>query len=52
MDQCQRARVSGGNPDTDVEAEAPPRGLSSETAASMGALRSPWGPGALQAASP
>lgn len=52
VDQCQRARVCGGNPDTEVEAEAPPRGLSSETTASTGALRSPWGPGALRAPSP
>lgn len=52
MDQCQRAKVCSGDPDTEVEAEALPGELSSETTASTGALRSPWGPGAPRAASP
>lgn len=52
VDQCQCAKVCSGDPDIEVEAEAPPRELSSETTASTGALRSPWGPGAPWAASP
>lgn len=52
VDLCQRAKVCSGDPDTEVEAEALPQELSSETTASTGAVHSPWGPGAPRTASP